>query len=51
MRAEDYDRAHITVGEAIGLINEILPAEQVIETVTREAARLLAGEALDKQPE
>ena len=51
VRAEDYDRAHITVGEAIGLINEILPAEQVIETINRAAARLLAGEALDKQPE
>lgn len=51
VRAEDYDRAHITVGQGIGLISDILPAEEVIETIDREAARLLGGEVLGRQPE
>lgn len=41
VRSEDYDRAHITVGQDIGLINAVLPAEQVIDSITREAAGLL----------
>lgn len=51
VRAEDYDRAHITVGQGIGLINDILPAEQLIETINREAARLLDAGVSGRQPE
>lgn len=51
VRAEDFDRAHITVGQGIGLIDDILPAEQVIETINREAAALLRGKASGKQPD
>lgn len=50
VRAEDYARAHITVGQGIGLINDVLPAEQVIETITREAERLLGGGGSGRQP-
>lgn len=39
---EDYDRAHITVGQAVGMINEIPSAEQVIERIDAEAAKLLS---------
>lgn len=38
---EDYDRAHITVGQGVGLINDILSAEEVIDNINREAMRLL----------
>ncbi|MEO9600791.1 nitronate monooxygenase [Parasphingorhabdus sp.] len=37
----DYDKAHITVGQGIGLINDILPAEQVIRNISEEAQKLL----------
>ncbi|MEH6701520.1 NAD(P)H-dependent flavin oxidoreductase [Parasphingorhabdus sp.] len=40
---EDYDRAHITVGQDVGLINDISSAEDVIDHISRDAARLLSG--------
>ncbi|WP_339690473.1 nitronate monooxygenase [uncultured Parasphingorhabdus sp.] len=40
---EDYDRAHITVGQDVGLINDISSAEEVIDNIGQEAARLLNG--------
>ena len=43
VRQEDYDRAHITVGQDIGLINDISSADEVIEHINRDAARLLSG--------
>lgn len=47
VRQEDYDRAHITVGQAVGLINEINSAEQVIQDIDAEAAKLLSGSSAD----
>lgn len=41
VQQEDYDRAHITVGQAVGMINEINSAEQVIRDIDAEAAKLL----------
>ena len=43
VRHEDYDRAHITVGEAVGMINGIEPAEEVIRTISTDAWELLVG--------
>lgn len=45
---DDYDKAHITVGQGIGVINDILSAEQVIENINREAIGLLNGGAAGK---
>ncbi len=45
---EDYDRAHITVGQDIGLINDISSAEDVIDHINRDAARLLNGGKTEK---
>lgn len=41
VRAEDYDRAHITVGQGVGMINDIPSAEQLIKDIDREALCLL----------
>lgn len=43
VRQEDYDRAHVTVGQDVGLINDISSAEDVIDHINRDAARLLNG--------
>ena len=43
VRQEDYDRAHITVGQDIGLINDISSAEVVIDNINQQAAHLLNG--------
>ncbi|MEP2988613.1 MAG: nitronate monooxygenase [Parasphingorhabdus sp.] len=42
VQQEDYSRAHITVGQAVGLINEVNSAEQVIHDIDVEAAELLS---------
>ncbi len=41
---EDYDRAHITVGESIGLIHDIPSAKQVIERMNEKAMNLLCSD-------
>ena len=41
VKAGDFSRAHATVGEAAGLINDLPPAAQAIERMTREAAAIL----------
>ena len=38
---EDYTRAHVTVGEGTGLIKANASAQDVIETITQQARRLL----------
>jgi len=38
---QDYSRAHVTVGEATGLIHDIPSATTVIETMSKQANRLL----------
>jgi nitronate monooxygenase len=38
---QDYSRAHVTVGEATGLIHDIPSATTVIETMSKHAHRLL----------
>jgi len=43
VRLEDYSRAHITVGQGIGLINDLLPAAQVIANIDQDAQALLQG--------
>ena len=43
VQREDYTRAHITVGQGIGLINDLLPAAQVIANIDRSAQALLQG--------
>ncbi len=40
---EDYDRAHITVGQGIGMINDIRPAADVIARIDQQARNLLQG--------
>ncbi|MEO1046738.1 MAG: nitronate monooxygenase, partial [Pseudomonadota bacterium] len=39
--AGDYNRAHVTVGEGTGLINENTNAADVIANITAAAQRLL----------
>lgn len=41
VRVEDYDRAHITIGQGVGMINDIPSAEQLIKDIDREALCLL----------
>ena len=48
VRQEDYDRAHITVGQDIGLINDISSAEDVIDAINQQAAHLLNGRNTEK---
>jgi nitronate monooxygenase len=43
---EDYDRAHVTVGQAVGMINAVKSAAQVISDIDAEAAALLNGETV-----
>ena len=40
-RVGDFDIAAVIAGQAVGMIDEILPAEQIIEMVVREAKQLL----------
>jgi nitronate monooxygenase len=37
----DYGIAAVIAGEAVGLVHEILPAQQVVEQTVSEAARLI----------
>lgn len=39
--AGDFDRAHVTVGEAVGLLHDAPAAAELIERITKQAARLL----------
>jgi len=39
--AADFSRAHVTVGEATGLVRDVPPAAQIIERMARDATRLL----------
>jgi nitronate monooxygenase len=42
VRAGDFSRAHVTVGEAVGLIRDVPPAAEVIGRMTFEAGAVLA---------
>lgn len=47
LAAEDFSAAHVPVGEAIGLIDDLSPAGEVIRQIARDAeARLAAAPAL-----
>lgn len=41
VQQEDYNRAHVTVGQGVGIINDIMAAELVIRDIDAEAASLL----------
>ncbi|MEL6486015.1 MAG: nitronate monooxygenase [Pseudomonadota bacterium] len=41
--AQDYNRAHVTVGEGVGLIGDAPSAGEVIAQITAEAKRLLGS--------
>jgi nitronate monooxygenase len=41
VKADDYTRAHVTVGEAVGLIRDLPEAAQLIARITADAASLL----------
>jgi nitronate monooxygenase len=45
VRAGDYSRAHVTVGEAVGLIRDVPPAAEVIGRMTFEARERLGKAA------
>ncbi len=48
----DYDVANVTVGEAIGLINDLPPAAELVERIAHEAeARIAAMASLLNQPQ
>ncbi|HSV83684.1 MAG TPA: nitronate monooxygenase [Ramlibacter sp.] len=42
VKAGDFQRAHATVGEAIGLVHDLPPAAEVVARMHREAETLLA---------
>jgi nitronate monooxygenase len=42
-QAGDFDTAAVIAGEAVGLIDEVLPAGQVIQRIASQAADLLQG--------
>lgn len=46
VKAGDFSRAHATVGEAVGLIHDLPPADELIEQMTREADRVLGATRL-----
>ena len=48
VRQDDYDRAHVTVGQGVGLIHDLLSAEELIEQIDHDAARLLVGRITEK---
>jgi NAD(P)H-dependent flavin oxidoreductase YrpB (nitropropane dioxygenase family) len=39
-RQADFDRAHVTVGEAVGLMHDAPPAAELIRRITAQAAAL-----------
>ncbi len=41
--AADYTTAGVIAGEAVDLIDEILPAAEIVERSVNEASRLIAG--------
>ena len=41
VKAGDFSRAHVTVGEAVGLIRDLPPAAELIARMTKEAAAIL----------
>jgi nitronate monooxygenase len=41
VKAGDFTRAHATVGEAVGLINDLPPAADIIRRMTQQAASIL----------
>lgn len=43
--AGDFERAHVTVGEGVGLIRDLPPAADVVARLAREAAAALAPRA------
>jgi nitronate monooxygenase len=43
VKAGDFSRAHATVGEAVGLIQDVPPAAELIERMAREADRILGA--------
>ncbi|MEN9688098.1 MAG: hypothetical protein RI998_95 [Pseudomonadota bacterium] len=40
--ANDFSRAHVTVGEAVGLLHDAPPAAELIARITEQAQRLIA---------
>ncbi len=43
VKAGDFDRAHATIGEAVGLVHDIPSAEDIIARMTRDAQARLAA--------
>lgn len=43
VQAGDFERAHATIGEAVGLVHDVPPAGEVIARMTRDARALLGG--------
>ena len=41
--AKDFDTAGVIAGESVDLVNEILPAAEIVENTVSEATRLLGG--------
>jgi nitronate monooxygenase len=39
--AQDFDRAHVTVGEVVGLLRDAPPAAVLIERITKQAEALM----------
>jgi len=39
--AQDFDRAHVTVGEAVGLLRDAPSAAVLIARITRQAEALI----------
>ena len=44
-RVDDFSRAHVTVGEAVGLLHDAPAAAVLIERITNEAKRLLLNKS------
>lgn len=40
--AQDYERAHVTVGEAVGLVRDLPPAAELVTRLSHDALALLA---------
>lgn len=38
----DFSRAHVTVGEGVGLLSEVLPGSELVERMTQEALERMA---------
>jgi nitronate monooxygenase len=39
--AQDFERAHVTVGEAVGLLQDAPSAAELIERITKQAEGLI----------